>query len=244
MSLKNDILKKAKEIRDTNFTKTNATSVPTISNNKLTFGCTGLTFPATVLYIDMRGSTKVLNIHQRRVVAKIHMTYYHAIVKVAKADGGEIRSFNGDSLLVFFYGTTAEVANKAVRSAMRMQYAITQIINEALKDYTDIDFGIGIDCGDILATKVGLGGTDETKDLIWIGNAVNRSTKISDECKSPKFIGISDAVYKKLDDSLLVYTAKDRWGFDQKHYVWSSCNMVYNDQWETMYQTNCHIVFD
>ena len=85
MTLKEDILTKAKEIRDTNFVKNFTNAVPTISNSKLTFGCTGLTFPATVLYIDMRGSTKVLNLHQRRVVAKIHMTYYHAIVKVVSS---------------------------------------------------------------------------------------------------------------------------------------------------------------
>ena len=241
MTLKEDILTKAKEIRDTNFVKNFTNAVPTISNSKLTFGCTGLTFPATVLYIDMRGSTKVLNLHQRRVVAKIHMTYYHAIVKVAKADGGEIRSFNGDSLLVFFYGTTNDVARKAVRSAMKMKYAITDIINETLKDYTDIDFGIGIDCGDVLATKVGLGGTDETKDLIWIGNAVNRSTKISDECKLPYSIGISNAVYEKLDGSLLHYKKANQWGFTMTEDVWSSSWLRYNDNIETMYKTSCLI---
>ena len=116
MSLKDDILTKAKEIKNATFTKKDTYSIPNIDTSSLTFGCTGLNFPATVLYIDMRGSTKVLNTHQRRVVAKIHMTYYHAIVKIAKADGGEIRSFNGDSLLVFFYGTSSEVIKRAVLS--------------------------------------------------------------------------------------------------------------------------------
>ena len=241
MTLKEDILTKAKEIRDANFVKNSTNTVPSITNSKLTFGCTGLTFTATVLYIDMRGSTKVLNLHQSRVVAKIHMTYYHAIVKVAKADGGEIRSFNGDSLLVFFYGTTNDVVRKAVRSAMKMKYAITDIINETLKDYTDIDFGIGIDCGDVLATKVGLGGTDETKDLIWIGNAVNRSTRISDECKLPYSIGISNAVYGKLDESLLHYKKSNQWGFTFTENVWSSSWLRYNDNLEIMYTTSCLI---
>ena len=40
--LKEDILKKAKEIRDANFLKNDTSSVPTIFNSKLTFGCTGL----------------------------------------------------------------------------------------------------------------------------------------------------------------------------------------------------------
>lgn len=50
MSLKDDLIKKAKEIKDTNFVKKTAYSVPAIDTTTLTFGCTGLTFPATVLY--------------------------------------------------------------------------------------------------------------------------------------------------------------------------------------------------
>ena len=241
MSLKSDILAKAKEIKDATFIKNETTSIPNIDTTSLTFGCTGLNFPATVLYIDMRGSTKVLNTHQRRVVAKIHMTYYHAIVKIAKEDGGEIRSFNGDSLLVFFYGMSVEVARKAVRSAMKMNYAISGIINETLKDYTDIDFGIGIDCGYILATKVGLGGSNDNKDVVWIGNAVNRSTKISDNCKLPYCIGISPAVYEKLDESLLHYKKSNNWGFTTKEDVWSSSWLSYNDNTEIMYKSKCWI---
>lgn len=241
MSLKDDLIKKAKEIRNTNFVKKTAYSVPTIDTTTLTFGCTGLTFPATVLYIDMRGSTKLLNTHQRRVTAKIHMMYYEAICRIAKADGGEIRSFNGDSLLVFFYGSGVDVTRKAVCSAFKMRYAITDVINQTLSEYTDINFGIGIDYGEILATKVGLGGNNDNKDLIWIGNAVNRATKISDECSKPYYIGISDCVYSRLDDSLLYYTQTNMFGYDQKINVWSKTSFTYNDKLEALHKSTCHI---
>jgi class 3 adenylate cyclase len=238
MSLKDDILAKAKEIKNATFTKKDTYSIPNIDTSSLTFGCTGLNFPATVLYIDMRGSTKVLNTHQRRVVAKIHMTYYHAIVKIAKADGGEIRSFNGDSLLVFFYGKSSEVIKRTVLSAMKMSYAINKIVNETLTQYTDIDFGIGIDCGDVLATKVGLGGPSDNKDLIWIGNAVNRSTKISDKCNNPFHIGISTTVYNSLDDGMKFQeTSTTPWHTQQKP-IWTTAWLNYNDNTEVIYKTN------
>jgi hypothetical protein len=32
-----------------------------------------------------------------------------------------------------------------------------------------VDFGIGLDDGKIFCTKVGIGGDNNTKDLIWIG---------------------------------------------------------------------------
>lgn len=237
MTLKEDIIKKAKEIESETFQVEEVKIIPTISNSRLSFGCKGLEFQATVLYIDMRGSTAILNAHRKRVVAKIHMLYYHAIVKIAKATGGEIRSFNGDSLLVFYQGTTKQTLSNAVKAAMQMKFAITTLLNDNLKNYTDIDFGIGIDYGSILATKVGIGGSDETKDLIWIGNAVNKSTKISDKCSSNYNIGISECVYNNLTNETK-YIIEDN-GFFGKQEVdmWNRCTFTYNGKTEIFYKT-------
>lgn len=238
MGLKEDIVKKAKEIESEAFQTEKVYFVPTISNSKLTFGCKGLEFDATTLYIDMRGSTAILNKHTHKVVAKIHMLYYHAIVKIAKATGGEIRSFNGDSLLVFYQGTTKDILSKAVKAAMQMKYAIKILLNENLKNYTDIDFGIGIDYGKILATKVGVGGTDETKDLIWIGNAVNKATKISDMCQSSYNIGISEKVYNNLLDNVKYVEEENFFGGKIKSDIWRRHYVTYNDKIEDYYKTN------
>ena len=238
MALEEDIIAKAKEIEKEVFQKTEVSTVPTIDDSRLTFGCKGLEFEATVLYIDMRGSTAMLNKHQKRTVAKIHMIYYHTIVKIAKATGGEIRSFNGDSLLVFYQGTTKLTLSNAVKAAMQMHYAITDLINETLKNYTDIDFGIGIDDGKILATKVGIGGNDNTKDLILISNAVNKSTKISDKCKNPYYVGISKLVYDNLEDYVKYSTKKNAWGQEEKVNMWHSASFEYNGQHETYYYSS------
>lgn len=238
MGLKEDIVKKAKEIESEAFQTEKVYFVPTISNSKLTFGCKGLEFDATTLYIDMRGSTAILNKHTHKVVAKIHMLYYHAIVKIAKATGGEIRSFNGDSLLVFYQGTTIDILSEAVKAAMQMKYAIKILLNENLKNYTDIDFGIGIDYGKILATKVGVGGTDETKDLIWIGNAVNKATKISDMCQSSYNIGISEKVYNNLLDNVKYVEEENFFGGKIKSDIWRRDYVTYNDKIEDCYKTN------
>lgn len=243
MTLKEDIIKKAKEIESETFQVEEVSYVPTISNSELTFGCKGLEFEATVLYIDMRGSTAILNTHRKRVVAKLHMLYYHAIVKIAKATRGEIRSFNGDSLLVFYPGNTKETLSNAVKAAMQMKYAIKTLLNDKLKNYSDIDFGIGIDHGKILATKVGIGGADETKDLIWIGNAVNKSTKISDKCKSDYNIGISELVYNNLTDDVRYKMQQGILGKYNKD-IWDSDIFYYNGSFETLYSTteDCFII--
>lgn len=238
MGLKIDIQNKVKKIESESFVVEETSTVPTISNSKLTFGCKGSEFEATVLFIDMRGSTAILNTHQKRVVAKIHMLYYHAIVKIAKNNGGEIRSFNGDSLLVFYQGTTTESLSNAVKSAMQMRYAITELLNDNLKRYSDIDFGIGIDHGKILATKVGIGSTDETKDLIWIGNAVNKAAKISDKCSSSYHIGISKFVYENLKDYVKYHEKDNGYLGKQKVDMWNYNSFTYNNSIEYFYKTS------
>lgn len=233
MGLKEDIIRKTKEIESQKFQVEEVSFVPTISNSRLTFGCKGLEFEATVLYIDMRGSTTLLKLHRKRVVAKIHMLYYHAIVKIAKVSGGEIRSFNGDSLLVFYPGAITHTISKAVCAAMQMKYAIVFLLNDNLDRYSDIDFGIGIDHGKILATKVGAGGTDETKDLIWVGNPVNKATKISDLCESNESIGISNLVYNHLEDYMK---------YENKGYmIWNKYSFVYNNSCENFYTTSFYL---
>ena len=238
MGLKEDIVNKAKEIEADEFKVEEVTTVPTLDSPKLTFGCTGLEFEATVLYIDMRGSTEMLNKHKKRTVAKIHMIYYHAIVKIAMSTGGKIRSFNGDSLLVFYQGTTKSALSNAVYAAMSMRYAITDLINDEIKSYTDINFGIGIDDGKILATKVGVGGTDTNKDLIWIGNTVNKSTVISDKCKNPNYIGISKRVYDCLEDYVKYGTRKNYFNQDERVDMWNQGNFIYNGKSEIYYYTS------
>jgi class 3 adenylate cyclase len=240
MGLKQDILDKIKEHIDENFDIQDVTYVPTLDDKKLTFGNTGLKFETTVLYIDLRSSTALINKHNKGTVAKIHKAYYYTIVKIAQSLGGENRSFNGDSLLVFFQGTTKNTLSNAVKAAMQMRYMLSNSegISKHLSKYTTIDFGIGLDDGDVLCTKVGIGGTYDNKDLIWIGNPVNKSTVLSDLGKSPNHIYISKYVYDNLNDDVKYHTENDAWGNPQQTNMWNQAYLPYNGKTEYCYYTS------
>ena len=235
---KQQLEEKTIAIRNEQFNQSETSLIPTLETQGLTFGNSGKYFYATVLYIDIRQSSKLLDSHHYANVAKLLTAFYNAIVRVANQDGGEIRSFNGDSLLVFYKGTENDTVGKAVQSAMKMSFAINNVVNPVMKNLSNIDFGIGIDYGKVLATKVGIGGCSNTKDLIWIGNGVNRATKISDLCQCPYHIGISERLYDKLDYSLK-YT-KDL--FNRSISMWTSKTLNYNEDMEIMYQTNYHLI--
>jgi adenylate cyclase len=242
MGLKADILQKVKEIIDGEFSVDEISYVPDITDTKLTFGNTGLRFEATVLYIDIRGSTAMLNNHNRRTVAKIHMAYFHTIVKLANNLGGAVRSFNGDSMLVFFPGTKQYSLNQAVKCAMQMVYMISNDavgINTMLTKYSAINFGIGLDDGKILCTKIGVGGDSNNKDLIWIGNAVNKSTVLSDRATYPNRVYISSYVFSNLNDDLR-YNEEDGLLGKKKVDMWHADKIEYNGIEETCYYTSYH----
>ena len=230
---KSQLEEKTKSIRDERFSEVETSVIPTLETPGLTFGNSGKYFYATVLYIDIRQSSKLLDCHYYVNVAKLLTAFYNAIVRIANEDGGEIRSFNGDSLLVFFNGTEEDTIRRAICSAMRMVYAITEIINPTMTNLSDLDFGIGIDYSKVLVTKVGIGGSHTNKDLVWIGRGVNRAAKISDRCRKPSYIGISERLFTRLDDSLK-YSTK---GTD----VWNQTTMTYNNRIENIYTTNYYI---
>lgn len=243
MALKEDIVTRVKEILDANFEYEEISYVPDISDSKLTFGNKGLQFEANVLHIDLRDSTKLLNKHNRPTLAKIHKAYFQTIIAIAELYNGEIRSFNGDSMLVFFEGNNKNTLNDAVKSAMQMKYMLyidDGGVSTKLRKYTSIDFGIGIDFGKVLCAKFGKGGDSNKKDLVWLGNAVNKSVKLSDAGKYPSHIHISKTVYQNLNDDLKYHIEKNLLGFDERFNMWSSGFFVYNDNWETSYYTNYH----
>lgn len=238
--MKKGIEDKVKEIIDSEMEITDVIYVPDLENVRLTFGNTGLRFEATTLFIDMRGSTKTLNKHNRRSVAKIHKAYFHTIVTIVKSFSGEVRSFNGDGMLCFFQGTTKRSLTNAVIAAMQIKYMLSSDdsnVRKSLEKYSSVDFGIGIDDGKIICSKVGISGTNN-RDLVWIGNAVNKSVKIGDTRKAPEHIGISAYVYSNLLDEAKYHTKKDYWGNEIKVDMWTTDYITYNDKIETYYKTN------
>jgi class 3 adenylate cyclase len=235
--MKEGIDSKVKDIIDEPFEVTDVTDVPDIDDSRLTFGNKGLRFEATTLYIDMRGSTAVLNKHNRRTVAKIHKAYFHTIVTIAKSLGGEVRSFNGDGMLVFFQGTSKVTLSKAVEAALKMKWMLSSTESEVKKKmekFSSVDFGIGVDDGKIICAKVGISGANN-RDLVWIGNAVNKSVKIGDKLHGS--IGISSYVYANLLDRAKYAKEKDIWGNEVNKDMWQAVNFDYNGKQEVYYYT-------
>jgi adenylate cyclase len=212
MSIKSSLEESVKAILDENIATTTG-SIPKLLDPKPSlYGNDGVEFTGVILFIDLRGSTKLFEKHYDNVIAKIFMSYHKGVTTIAKELSGKIRSFNGDSVLVFFEGNTKEVINNAVKCAMQITYFINNILNPKLeaKSYAKIDFGIGIDHGKVLSIKVGI--KDEgNRDLAWISDNVNFSAKISDFGANPYHLYISNKVYTNLSDTYKFSNGNNMW---------------------------------
>lgn len=252
----------AKHFIKKNYEVFNYRKIPSIENNHLTLSNKALKIDAVVLFIDVRNSTKLLKKHNKTTIAKIYSIFFMTIVEIAKKNYGEVRSFNGDGALILFesgnydnkikkypllqrnkeFQTKYNAYNNAVKTALEIKHILIDEQSEVKKqinNYTDIDFGIGITTGEILCTKVGSSGMNN-RDIVWISNAINKASKMSDMAAYPYNILISKNVYMKLDDKYK-YIGYDPSKVMLKVESWREDCFEYNDEKKLIYKTNSSI---
>src|SRR5580658_1250578 len=69
----------------------------------LGLGNAGKLLDATILYADLADSTE-LAIYNQEIAAEVYKAYLLGTTKIIKAQGGEIRSFDGDRVMGVFMG--------------------------------------------------------------------------------------------------------------------------------------------
>lgn len=167
------------------------------------FGKVAKEMDLAMLFIDLRESTKIVDGFRRQTAAKMYKSFLWGVAKIAKENSGELRSFNGDGVLVVFSG--ADRCEHAVTAAMQMSYFVNKILKPKFDGYMarnnqlnnmSLSFGIGIDTGTVLIVKGGVRG-ENNNDLVWVGNATNYAVKLSN-IKRDGQIRIMPSVYAAL----------------------------------------------
>ncbi len=97
--------------------------------------------------------------------------------------------------------------DNAVKAAMQIQWAVRNILNPTLE--TSIRCGAGIDVGETLVTKVGVGRNTENNDLVWVGQASNYASHLSNEANNS--IIISTNTYHRMSEDRKKTNGRDMW---------------------------------
>lgn len=178
-------------------------------SNKIYYG------KVSMLFVDMRESTKLPEQFNADQLVKIYRSYVRAVVQAIRYSGGVVRDFMGDGILAAFIddnnGTSEE---KAVRAARYIATVIDKLINPILDKVLKhrISCGIGIHTGSISLSKVGMRGREQQNDvetefgIAWIGNSTNLACKFSNAVDNST-IFISASTYIALSDM----DKKQRW---------------------------------
>jgi len=157
--------------------------------------------------IDLRKSSDLLLHHQKQTAGKIHKSFLAVASTVVLKYGGKIRSFQGDSILVFWPANTKSQIMNAVKAAMEIKWFLRKEFKNLFEKYTKLDYGIGIDWGEVFVIRAGISRDANNNDLVFIGKCVNFAVAIANQARSPGNIGVSTSVYHNLDDNHR-YTSK------------------------------------
>lgn len=172
----------------------------------------------TMLYADLADSTELAMGYDKRVVAKVFKSFLSCSSRIIRAEGGEIRSFDGDRVMGVFIGTSKNTS--AARCALKINYAFLNIIKPKLiAKYPNLATGsyklahcVGVDTSEVLVIR---GGVRNNNDLVWIGRAPNVAAKLSAIRESPNYSFITKAVYDVMEESV-------KKGGDPKRDMWEA----------------------
>lgn len=229
MGLKEDLEAEVATIFRSKWTERDGEKVPEAEDLKL--GNDAVKLNATVLYADLADSTALVDGYKQFFSAEIYKTFLHCAAKIVRDEDGAITAYDGDRIMAVFIGTSKNTS--AVRTAMKMKWAMENIIRPALKkQYPNVTYVpkhvVGIDTSDLFIARTGVRGAN---DLVWVGRAANYAAKLSSLSQSYTTY-ITHDVY-----SVLHKTVRNSNGGDGDHawttLTWTEFNnsIIYGSNW-------------
>lgn len=230
MSYFNELESKIKDYMDGDYEIIATDVIPAPEN--VAFGKKAYKICLTAFCIDLRKSTELLKIHDKETCGKIHKSFLTVSSKIILENGGKLRSFNGDSVLAFWPAKLKSDIDNAVWTAMQLKWALTIGLGKYFEKYSVLDFGIGVDFGDVYIVRAGLPRNDNNNDLVFLGMCVNFANMIANQASGPDHIEVSLGVYNNLTDKILYTTDCN----GEKRSMWTSGNVKWKGR---DYETKC-----
>ena len=231
MALKATLTDAVNGILNRTFNERDGQKIPSTED---VFGNAAVKLDAAFLYADLAGSGLIAKVCPWETTAKIIQAYLDCAVRIIKAHGGEIRSFDGDRVMGVFIGNNKRT--DAVKAALMVQWATVNLIQPiATKKFNSVknnDVKIRQSCGiDVGISRAVRAGIRNNNDLIWIGRPPSFAAKLSDNREYPYCTFISAAVYNDMADS-----AK----FSNGVNMWESRSTVFAGVNESCYRSQYH----
>ena len=131
MALKDDLIKEVKETFTSQWDVQKTTAVPAEADLRLNANHAKNLESASVLYADLDGSTNMVDNCDWTFSAEVYKTFLRCAAEIIRSENGVITAYDGDRVMAIFTGESKN--NSAVRCALKINFAVCEIIRPALK---------------------------------------------------------------------------------------------------------------
>ena len=129
----------------------------------------------SALFVDVIGSTALAERTPALEVVRLLNQFFEAVIAAVDGEDGWVNKFEGDAALCVFGAPVAQAdhAARALRAATAMRDALARLPN--------LDAGIGVSCGVVVAGNVG---SDRRYEYTVVGDPVNEAARLTELAKS------------------------------------------------------------
>ncbi len=226
MSLSDDLAKEIRKIFRDVWTTRDGQKVP--ESEDLGLGNDAVKLYGTVLYADLDDSTNLVDSYKPEFAAEIYKAYLICAAKIIRSEDGVITSYDGDRIMAVYIGDSKNT--NAARSALKINYAVTKIINPIIKEYYETTYlvrqVVGIDTSKLFVARTGIRGSN---DLVWVGRAANYAAKLSSLSASYPS-RLTETVYNQLNKSIKYSDdGRSMWEVDRENNM--NRTKIYRSTW-------------
>lgn len=228
MSLRSDLETKIDNTIGQEWSYADARIIP--ETKSIGHGNHGKKLHATVLYADIDELTRLVGNFSAEFSAEIYKSFLYCSSRIITAQGGAIRSFDGDRVMGVFNGDNPN--RRATKAALQINWAVLFIVRPRIaKRYPSANYVLrhtcGIDNSEVLVVR---GGVRDYNDLAWIGNAANNAAKLN-SLPSTHPTWITHRVYEKLSDELKINGNPRRPMWEKRRWTTMEDMQVYCSNW-------------
>ncbi len=152
------------------------------------------------LFADLRGWTSFSATTEPEEVMKIIGEFHNRMGELILRYEATVGWFAGDGLMVWFNDPIPcdDPAARAVRMAVEMREAMSELTAKWRKRRHELDFGVGIALGYATLGRIGF---DGRYDYGAVGSVMNLAARLCSEAKAGQIV-ISERVYSELEELL------------------------------------------
>lgn len=153
----------------------------------------------TILFADVRGFTAYSEKHTPEELVAVLNRYLAAAAEAVLASEGTVDKFLGDAVMAWYNAPLPQVDHtlRAVKSALAIRAAVAAIHAEMPVE-AHLDFGVGIHYG---YAVLGWIGTEKRLEYTAIGDSVNTTKRIQENCARNQIL-ISRDAYSRVQDEI------------------------------------------